>query len=202
MGFLFRSALSARHVTKRLSAPRRAYHFDRPLLAELEARGLVAQVTAPDRLSAVLEKERQVAYAGVDPTARMLHAGHLLPLLVLLHLQVRGHRVLALVGGATALVGDPSGRATERDRAAAGGVAENAVYLKAALQRFFTRARAYAHTRLQHSHKNVYDEQVLDNATWTSDIRLIDFLRDVGVHARMNTMLNRERRASHCLTRG
>src|SRR5690625_3689651 len=87
---------------------------DRRLLQELQDRGLIARTTGGDALQAYLNEGQRTVYSGFDPTAGSLHIGHLVPLLALKRVQRAGHRPIALVGGATGLVGDPSFKAQER----------------------------------------------------------------------------------------
>jgi tyrosyl-tRNA synthetase len=208
--FLLRRNLRVPATTLRQYVPRRTYTFERPLLEELHERGLIAHATNEHKLQAALE-ERCVLYSGIDPTAKMLHVGHMVPLMTLLHFQLRGHRVLSVVrgntarvrvpaephlqiGGATGLVGDPSGRTTERPTAARERIAENVVHLKQAVARFFEGARTYAQPYLTKDKKTTHPEEILDNLSWWKDVSFLDFLRDVGVHARMSSMLARDRR--------
>ncbi|KAG6375378.1 hypothetical protein JVT61DRAFT_2934 [Boletus reticuloceps] len=109
-------------------------------LAEKEPR------TRPDELIKHLEQPRTV-YLGIDPTAKSLHAGHLLPLMCLLHFQLRGNNVIALIGGATGLVGDPSGRMTERQLAEETQIELNTPKLTQAIQKLFSSAATYAKDR-------------------------------------------------------
>jgi tyrosyl-tRNA synthetase len=152
----------------------------------------------------------QVVYSGVDPTAKYLHVGHLLPLLCLFHFQLRGHRAISLVryihcfcshdadecpqiGGATGLVGDPSGRDTERPLSEASMVGNNADQLAAAIMRFFQGAISYAKKRLGPSAENIAPPAVMNNLEWFQGMGLLQFLRTVGINARVNSMLARER---------
>jgi len=176
----------------------------------------------PDKLEKHLKDGRRTVYAGVDPTAPSLHVGHLLPLMVLLHFQVRGHFVIPLVrrlsqksclvvtfrqiGGATGLVGDPSGRAEERRPADQAKTEHHTTKLERNVATFFDRGRIYAEARLPPSAKIVHKPNVVDNKEWLQQLKLLDFLRTAGVHIRLNTMLARERCVSHshrtkCMTK-
>ncbi len=106
------------------------------LLEDLEYRGLIHQMTNREVLLEKLAKERVVLYCGFDPTADSLHIGHLLPVLLLRHFQIAGHNPIALVGGGTGLIGDPSGRSTERSLNTSDTVAEWTERLKGQLSRF------------------------------------------------------------------
>ncbi|KAH9935494.1 uncharacterized protein B0H18DRAFT_868846 [Fomitopsis serialis] len=137
-------------------------------------------------------RQPQVIYAGVDPTAKSLHVGHLLPLLCLFHFQLRGHKIISLIGGATGLIGDPSGRSTERPLAEASVVEDNVRALSEAIQRFFSSALDYAHSRLSPSDTRISPPDVRNNLHWFKDMGLLEFLRTVGIHHRVNNMMARD----------
>ncbi|MBX3283863.1 MAG: tyrosine--tRNA ligase, partial [Actinobacteria bacterium] len=149
------------------------------VLADLQARGLVQDCTDPDGLAARLGEGPLALYYGCDPTADSLHVGNLLGLLVLRRFQEAGHRPVALAGGATGMVGDPSGRSEERNLLDEDTLAANVAAIKAQIAR-------------------VVDLDgpggglLVDNRDWTGEVRLLDFLRDVGKHVTVNTMLGRE----------
>ena len=103
------------------------------------------------------------------------------------------------IGGATGLIGDPSGRNTERPLSEASAVENNVDHLVASLDRFFKRAIEYAHTRVEAFGKDVKPPQVLNNLEWFKDMGLLQFLRTVGINARVNVMLARERCAQNHL---
>jgi tyrosyl-tRNA synthetase len=154
--------------------------LSRNLLDELEYRGLVYQVTNREQLNAKLNAERVTLYCGFDPTADSLHIGHLLPILTLRHFQQAGHVPIAVVGGGTGLIGDPSGRSTERSLNAAETVAAWAERLKGQLSRFLD-----------------FDAQpnaakLVSNYDWLSKLDIITFLRDVGKHFTVNYMLAKD----------
>ncbi|KAJ3528669.1 hypothetical protein NM688_g7965 [Phlebia brevispora] len=161
------------------------------ILTDLETRGLIQQVTSPEKLRQAI-KTRQVVYLGVDPTAKYLHVGHLLPLLCLFHFQIRGHGIIPLIGGATGLVGDPSGRNTERPLSEASVVESNVEHLVSGITDFFTGAIAYASKRLPPSDTQITPPEIRNNLSWFKDMGLLHFLRTVGVNSRVNTMLARE----------
>ncbi|KAK7692789.1 hypothetical protein QCA50_004422 [Cerrena zonata] len=163
------------------------------ILDDLKARGLISQVTSSElKLKEVL-KQSQTIYAGVDPTAEYLHVGHLLPLLSLFHFHIRGHNVIPLIGGATGLVGDPSGRNSERPLSDATKVEHNVEKLRHAVLNFFNRAMTYADKRVQSpSTPTARVPQIRSNIEWFKGMGLLEFLRVVGVHSRVNTMLARE----------
>ncbi|KAG5653986.1 hypothetical protein H0H81_008568 [Sphagnurus paluster] len=175
-----------------LRGTRRSYSVAAGLLDDLSHRGFIHDVTRPQVLHAALESKRQVVYAGVDPTAPALHIGHLIPLMCLLHFQLRGHKVIPLIGGATGRVGDPSGRLTERQPADSSQVASNVTSLTQSINTFFHRAFRYADARTTHNEELSAQPVVTSNLDWHATINLLDFLQSVGHHARVNTMLNRE----------
>ncbi|MGP3962458.1 tyrosine--tRNA ligase [Nonomuraea sp. 3N208] len=150
------------------------------ILDDLAWRGLIAQSTDLDALRASMAKGPITAYAGFDPTAASLHVGHFVPLLTLRRLQLAGHRPIGLVGGATGLIGDPSGRNTERSLNAAEVVTEWVERLRGQVGRFLD-----------------FDAQpnaalMVSNLDWTGELSAIDFLRDIGKHFPVNRMLARE----------
>ena len=146
-------------------------------LNELAWRELVAQNT--EGLSAALRAGTVSAYCGFDPTSSSLHVGNLIPVMGLVHLQRAGHRPIALVGGGTGMIGDPSGKSTERVLQDADAIAANAAALREQLSRFLD-----------------FDGQngalLLDNAAWLQPLSLLDFLRDTGKHFSINYMLAKD----------
>ncbi len=143
----------------------------------LEARGFVEQVTDRDLVRKQLQ-EPISCYIGFDPTARSLHVGSLLPIMSLVHMQRSGHRPIVVVGGGTALVGDPSGRTEMRPIMTRKEIDENAESLKRQLSRFldFSNGKAI----------------MVNNADWLTGLGYIDFLRDIGRHFSVNRMLAAE----------
>ncbi|PPQ67253.1 hypothetical protein CVT25_005837 [Psilocybe cyanescens] len=172
---------------------KRYHHSPVPLLDDLTQRGFIQDVSSRrDAFEGALSSKKQTVYVGVDPTAKALHIGHLIPLMCLLHFQIRGHGIVPLIGGATGRVGDPSGRLVERQLAEVSEVEANVVNLTSSIQRFFKNALLYATSRLE-SKENVYQEpRVVNNLDWHGSTNLLQFLQTVGVRARVNTMLNRE----------
>ena len=145
------------------------------LFATLNERGLVYQMTGSGGLSAFLGEKPRVFYAGFDATADSLHLGHLVPLMAAAHLQRAGHKPLVLVGGATALVGDPSGRSSERSILSVEDVEQNAIALREQVSRFLDLSPGGA--------------EILNNAQWLMELNYIAFLRDIGKHFSVNRML-------------
>lgn len=148
------------------------------LFDELTWRGFAQQITHED-LPVVLEKEPLTLYCGFDPTADSLHIGSLLPILGLAHFQRHGHKPIALVGGGTGLIGDPSGKTQERSMLSKEDVERNVEGIRGQLERFLDFNGANAAI-------------LLNNADWLCEVRLLDFLRDIGKHFSINMMLNRD----------
>ncbi|MEB6606958.1 tyrosine--tRNA ligase [Aeromonas sanarellii] len=149
------------------------------LLDELTRRGLVAQNSDPAALADHLTTPRTV-YCGFDPTAGSLHIGHLVPLLMLRRFQLAGHTPVALVGGATGLIGDPSFKATERNLNSAETVQGWVTSLSAQIRALLPASKGLAAPRL------------VNNADWMGQMSALDFLRDIGKHFSVNAMLARE----------
>lgn len=149
------------------------------LFSDLEWRGLVHQCTDPE-LGKKLAAEQMTVYCGFDPSADSLHHGSLLQLLALLRFQRAGHRPIAVAGGGTGLIGDPSGKATERPLLAKEEVEANVAGIRRQLERFldFGRGRSQA--------------LLVNNADWLCALNLTDFLRDVGKHFTVNMMIAKE----------
>lgn len=169
---------------------RGAHSGARGVLAEQKARGLF-QEFFPERGTKVelpeLLAAPQTVYCGFDPTADSLHVGHLLALQGLLHLQRAGHHAIALVGGATARLGDPSGRTQARQALDAQQVESNARSLRRWLE-----ALAARHRQLFADGRRAWGSfTVLDNAEWLGAQNLVDFLAAAGGHLRMGTLLSR-----------
>ena len=153
--------------------------IDPHLLTDLTERGLVAQMSDPAALASHLTTARTL-YCGFDPTAGSLHIGHLVPLLMLRRFQLAGHTPVALVGGATGLIGDPSFKATERSLNSAetvqGWVASLSAQIKALLP----------------ASEGLAAPVLVNNADWMGQMSALDFLRDIGKHFSVNAMLARE----------
>ncbi|KAJ3735734.1 hypothetical protein DFJ43DRAFT_1113420 [Lentinula guzmanii] len=161
------------------------------ILHDLSSRGFIQQVTSPTELENAL-CSRQVVYCGVDPSASSLHVGNLVPLMCLLHFQLGGHTIIPLIGGATGLVGDPSGRKTEREPVNVAQVERNVDLLTENIRAFFRRGLLYAKSRLLSVSGITSDPEVKSNLEWHKNFTMLEFLREVGVHARINTMLSKE----------
>ena len=148
------------------------------LIDELRWRGLVSQTTDEDSLRAALAAGPVTVYAGFDPTAPSLHHGHLVQLILLRHLQLAGHRPIALVGGATGLIGDPR-QSGGRLLNSGDVVAQWADRLRAQIEPFLDFSSANA-------------AQMVNNLDWTAELTAIDLLRNIGKHFRLGTMLAKD----------
>jgi tyrosyl-tRNA synthetase len=148
------------------------------LFEDLQWRGLVHQMTDPDALPKLLNQDRLVAYVGFDPTADSLHVGSLLQICLLRRLQQAGHRPIALVGGGTGMIGDPSGKSDERNLLTVEQLEANKAGIAAQLQRFIDFGPSGAILE--------------DNATWLGSVGLLDFLRDVGKLFTVNEMVRKD----------
>ncbi|EJD03331.1 uncharacterized protein FOMMEDRAFT_146925 [Fomitiporia mediterranea MF3/22] len=163
------------------------------LLDDLKLRGMISQTTNDAEISRRLER-KSIIYLGIDPTAKSLHVGHLLPLMVLLQLFLRGHEVIPLIGGATGLVGDPSGKTEERSPLGKEKAVDNVESLTRAVDGFFASASEYGSKRL---HSSQYDPpnstpKVANNVEWLGSLGLLEFLTKAGRHARIPTMISRD----------
>src|ERR1700734_2159984 len=148
------------------------------LLEELRWRGFLDATTADD-LDSYLNEARRTIYVGFDPTADSLHLGSLIPVMGLAHVQRHGHRPLVLVGGGTGLIGDPSGKSSERTLLTREKAEDHARAIHVQLSRFFD---------LSSDDKAL----MLDNADWLCSLNLLDFLRDIGKHFSVNEMIKRD----------
>lgn len=149
------------------------------LIAELRWRGMIADIM-PGTEEQLL-KEMTTGYVGFDPTADSLHIGSLVPILFLVHMQKAGHKPVALVGGATGMVGDPSGKSAERNLLDETTLAKNVAGIKAQLEKFLDFDTAKQNAALM---TNNYD--------WFKTISFIDFLRDTGKHITVNYMMAKD----------
>jgi tyrosyl-tRNA synthetase len=150
------------------------------IIEDLQARNLCADCTDIGALSALLAQRPVTLYAGFDPSSDSLHFGNLVPLLALRRFQLAGHHPIALAGGATGLIGDPSGRSDERTLQTADQVAHNISCIKAQLSRFLDFGAMANPARL------------VNNADWTAGVTYLEFLRDVGKHFTVNAMVAKE----------
>ncbi len=145
---------------------------------ELVARGLIAQVTDEEEIREMVNNGKAVFYIGFDPTADSLHVGHFMALCLMKRLQMAGNKPIALIGGGTAMIGDPSGRTDMRQMMTTETIAHNCDCFKKQMSRFI----------------DFSDEKALmvNNADWLMDLNYIDVLREVGAHFSVNRMLTAE----------
>ena len=146
-------------------------------LATLRARGFVQQVSDEAELEALLARGPVTFYAGFDPTASSLHVGSLVPLMAMAHLGRAGHRPIAVLGGGTTMVGDPSGKTELRQMLSREAIEANGRAIEPQVRRFVAEAR---------------DALVVDNAEWLLPLKYVEFLRDIGRHFSVNRMLTAE----------
>jgi tyrosyl-tRNA synthetase len=149
------------------------------LLAQLDRRGMIDDVTNRQALDERLASPGASIYVGFDPTADSLHVGHMLPAIMLARFQRAGHRPIIVVGGATGMIGDPSGRSAERTLLTTEVIRENALAVGKQLANFVSFEGANA-------------ALVVDNAEWTTPVTYLEFLRDVGKHFTVNYMMAKE----------
>ncbi|BFG04477.1 tyrosine--tRNA ligase mitochondrial [Drosophila madeirensis] len=168
-------------------------HFAHKNLLDLTDRGFFQGIfpdTAAPKMKQLFTSGQQSIYAGFDPTADSLHVGNLLVIMGLLHCQRAGHRPIALVGGATGLIGDPSGRKTERNQLGESVIESNLRAIKQQLTRVFENHEKC----LWDTRKNSGPLQrltIVNNAEWYANLQLIDFISNMGRHFRMGSMLSR-----------
>lgn len=144
----------------------------------LKERGLIAQTTHEEEIRDLLGKEKVTFYIGFDPTADSLHVGHFLQMVVMRHMQLAGHRPIAIVGGGTGTVGDPSGRSDMRKMMTRETIDHNVAKFKEQLSRFidFSDGKAL----------------MVNNADWLLELKFVQFMREIGVHFSVNRMLTFE----------
>lgn len=153
--------------------------YQTPLLNDLAARGLIAQCTDAEALDAALMEGPVTLYAGFDPTADSLHLGHLVPVLILKRFQMAGHVPIALVGGATGMIGDPSFKAQERK-----------LNSPEVIQSWVANIRKQVEPFLAFEGKNA--AVMANNLDWFGSMGALDFLRDIGKHFSVNAMIKKE----------
>ena len=147
------------------------------MLEDLKERGFFQQSTHPEELAKRLKEDRICCYIGFDPTADSLHIGHLIPLMGLAHMQQRGHRIIALMGGGTAMIGDPSGKTEMRKMLTEEQLQSNIDGILPQMERFLDFSG---------------DAILINNTEWLRNLNYIDFLRDIGRHFSINRMLSFE----------
>ena len=147
------------------------------MLEDLKERGFFQQSTHPEELAKRLKEDRICCYVGFDPTADSLHVGHLIPLMGLAHMQRGGHQIIALMGGGTAMIGDPSGKTEMRKMLTEEQLQSNIEGMLPQMERFLDFSG---------------DAILVNNAEWLRELNYIDFLRDIGRHFSVNRMLSFE----------
>lgn len=150
------------------------------LLDELDRRGLLAEVTHRDELAQLLASQNVPVYAGYDPTSASLHVGNLVPTILLKRFQLAGHRPIVLVGGATGMIGDPSGKSDERNLLDDDTLATNVAGIRAQL------------SRLLDFEDPATGAVMTNNADWTRGVSYLEFLRDIGKHLTINYMMAKD----------
>ena len=145
---------------------------------ELKARGLIAQVTDEEEISKMINEGRATFYIGFDPTADSLHVGHFMALCLMKRLQMAGNKPIALIGGGTAMIGDPSGRTDMRSMMTKETIQHNCDCFKVQMERFIEFGEGKA--------------QMVNNADWLLDLNYVDVLREVGACFSVNNMLRAE----------
>ena len=145
---------------------------------ELQARGLIAQVTNEEEIRKMVNEGRAVFYIGFDPTADSLHVGHFMALCLMKRLQMAGNKAIALIGGGTGMVGDPSGRSDMRTMMTVETIQHNCDCFKKQMSRFIDFSEGKA--------------MMVNNAEWLMNLNYIDFLREIGPHFSVNNMLRAE----------
>ena len=148
------------------------------IIDELLERGYIKQFTHEEETRKLLEKEKVTFYIGFDPTADSLHVGHFITMMFMAHMQRAGHRPIALIGGGTAMVGDPSGKTDMRKMLTKEQIEHNVASIKKQMERFI----------------DFSDDKALivNNADWLLNLNYVDFLRDIGTHFSVNRMLSAE----------
>ena len=148
------------------------------VLDTLLERGYIKQFTHEDETRELLEKEKVTFYIGFDPTADSLHVGHFIAMMFMAHMQKAGHRPIALIGGGTAMIGDPSGKTDMRAMMTKEQIASNVASIKKQMEKFIDFSD---------------DKAILaNNADWLLNLNYVDFIRDIGVHFSVNRMLTAE----------
>ncbi|KAL0968019.1 hypothetical protein UPYG_G00261190 [Umbra pygmaea] len=170
---------------------RRSVTAQSGLLSSLNKRGILKcafpETSAQNELPQLLQSGLQTVYCGFDPTADSLHVGNLLAIIGLLHFRSAGHNVIALIGGATAQIGDPSGKTSERERLSSDTVEANTSAIRESLHRIVSNHELIFHN----SSKKLGTVTVLNNLAWYKNWNAVAFLSEVGRHFRMGTMLSR-----------
>ena len=153
-------------------------------LQVLQDRGFIRQCTGIEELSELMDKEKVTFYLGVDPTGKSIHIGHMVPFFAMHHLQEHGHNPIALVGGGTSLIGDPSGKTEMRKMLTVEQIRENSASLKDQLGTVVDFS--------DHTDPSKGKAIMVNNYDWLGKLNYIEFLRDIGRHFSVNRMLTFE----------
>ena len=145
---------------------------------ELKARGLLAQLTDEEEIKELINNGKAVFYIGFDPTADSLHVGHFMALCLMRRLQMAGNKPIALIGGGTAMIGDPSGRTDMRNMMTVETIDHNCECFKKQMSKFIDFSDGKA--------------MMVNNAEWLRDLNYIEFICDIGAHFSVNRMLSAE----------
>lgn len=151
------------------------------IIDDLVWRGAINQQTDAEGLTKLIEDKKIALYCGVDPTGDSMHIGHLIPFMILKRFQLAGHNPIAVIGGATGSIGDPSGRSSERTLQTMEVVKDNANRLTEQMKNLFLKGDT-----------DNNDFRIVNNYDWLSQLSLLDFLRDYGKHFNVNTMLAKD----------
>ncbi len=161
-----------------MHSERKTVNMKKNFVEELRWRGMIHDMMPGTE--DLLEKEMTSAYVGIDPTADSLHVGHLVSIMMLKHLQLCGHKPIALVGGATGMIGDPSGKSEERNLLSPETLSRNIAAIKKQLVRFLD------------FENGPNKAELVNNYDWTKDFNMLDFLREIGKHITINYMMSKD----------
>ena len=145
----------------------------------LERRGYVEQLTHPEEIKKIFAAESVPFYIGIDPTADSLHVGHFISLMVASHMQKAGHKPIILMGGGTAIIGDPSGKTDMRKMLTVEDIDNNVAQIKKQIEKFL-------------SFEGENAAIIVNNGDWLRDLNYINFMKEIGVHFSVNRMLAAE----------
>ncbi len=159
-------------------SPKGQKGFNMTVFDELKERGLLAQLTDEEEIKNLINNGKAVFYIGFDPTADSLHVGHFMALCLMKRLQMAGNRPIALIGGGTAMIGDPSGRSDMRSMMTKETIDHNCECFKKQMSKFIEFGEGKA--------------MMVNNADWLRDLNYIEFIRDIGAHFSVNRMLTAE----------
>ncbi len=161
---------------------------------ELKARGLLAQLTDEEEIKELINNGKATFYIGFDPTADSLHVGHFMALCLMKRLQMAGNKPIALIGGGTGMIGDPSGRSDLRTMMTRETIEHNCECFKRQMSRFidFGDSAGAPSTEGEASEEKHSVALMVNNADWLMDLNYIEFIRDIGVHFSVNRMLTAE----------